>query len=363
MTLNIAPTAPRSAGRVPAFAALALACVLAGCSRDDIQTHRVPKPPPPVVEAAKGDPHGGGRPHVHYKAPPGWTDAGATRTRVANFSISRDGQAAEIAVMPFPGMGGTDLQFVNLWREQLKLPAATEEEILKFMTRIVVNQQQGKMFDVTGPAPAAAGERQDRIVVAVVPVDGLSWFFKLTGDAALVEKEKPAFMEFLKSVEFADDAHGGPTPAAMPPAGTAAGIPAWELPATWKEQQPPDMILRSFAATGESGKKVDITVSKFSGPAGGVQANADRWRTQVGLGPLDAAELAKLPSFDVAGAKATLVDVAGVSARTGERTRVIGAIVPRSGETWFFKLMGDDAVAELERENFVKFVKSVKFPE
>jgi len=314
-----------------------------------------------MVEAAKGDPHGGGRPHIHYKSPPGWKDEGATRTRVANFSIARDNQAAEVAVMPFPGMGGSDLQFVNLWREQLKLPAAPEEDILKFMTRIVVNEQQGKLFDVTGPAPSAEGQRQDRIIVAVVPVDGLSWFFKLTGDAALVEKEKPAFMEFLKSVEFADDAHGGP--GAMQPAAAAAstGMPKCELPASWKEQQPPDMILRSFVATGDGGKKVDVTVSKFSGPAGGLQANVDRWRGQVGQAPLDAQALAALPTLDVAGGKATLVDVAGVSARTGERTRVIGAIVPRGGETWFFKLMGDEAVAGRERENFLKFVQSVKF--
>lgn len=359
MKLQHAQTPARHAARIFARAALVVACVFAGCRRDELQVYRVPKPPAPVVSAAKADPHGGGRPHIHSKAPAGWTDAGATRTRVANFSLTRDGQSAEIAVMPFPGMGGTDLQFVNLWREQLKLPASTEEELLKFMTRIVVNRQQGKLFDVTGPPPSGEGQRQDRIIVAVVPVDGLTWFFKLTGDAALVDKEKPAFVEFLKTVEFADDEHGPSTSPA--PATAAAGMPVWDLPAAWKEQQPPDMILRSFASTGDAGKKVDITVSKFSGPAGGVQANADRWRTQVGLGPMDAAELAKLPVLDLAAGKATLVDVSGVSARTGERTRIIGAIVPDRGETWFFKLMGDVDVAERERPSFVKFVQSVKF--
>lgn len=106
MKLQHAHPPTRHAARIFARAALVVACVFAGCRRDEIQVYRVPKPPEPAVSAAKADPHGGGRPHVHYKSPAGWTDAGATRTRVANFSLTRDGQSAEIAVMPFPAWAG-----------------------------------------------------------------------------------------------------------------------------------------------------------------------------------------------------------------------------------------------------------------
>ena len=30
----------------------------------------------------------------------------------------------------------------------------------------------------------------------------MAWFFKMTGDDALVAEQKPAFIEFLKSVSF-----------------------------------------------------------------------------------------------------------------------------------------------------------------
>ena len=34
------------------------------------------------------------------------------------------------------------------------------------------------------------------------PHEGNSWFFKITGDAPLVEAPKDAFMQFVKSVKF-----------------------------------------------------------------------------------------------------------------------------------------------------------------
>jgi hypothetical protein len=38
--------------------------------------------------------------------------------------------------------------------------------------------------------------------VATIPHAGNSWFFKMTGDAPLVEAQKEAFLEFVKSVKF-----------------------------------------------------------------------------------------------------------------------------------------------------------------
>ncbi len=275
--------------------------------------------------------------------------------RAASFAIEKGAQQAEVAVMPFPGMGGTDLQFVNLWREQMKLPPTTQEELGKFTERIVVGELPGRLFDMSGDS----AQSKDRIVVAIVPRQGITWFFKLAGDGALVAQEKAAFIEFLKSVEFTEATTETTTSTSAAP--RPAGMPAWEVPPSWKEQAPGDMILSSFAATDDAGNRVDITVSRFGGPAGGVQANVNRWRGQLGLGPASDDELAKLPTLDVAGGRATLVDVSGVNAKTGKPGRLVGVIVPRGGQTWFFKLIGHDAVAQRERENFVKFVQSVKF--
>ena len=45
----------------------------------------------------------------------------------------------------------------------------------------------------TGAAPV-------RLIGAMVPFDGATWFFKLTGPDALVAGQKQAFLEFARSI-------------------------------------------------------------------------------------------------------------------------------------------------------------------
>ncbi len=87
-------------------------------------------------------------------------------------------------------------------------------------------------------------------------------------------------------------------------------------------------------------------------------ANVNRWRQQLGLDALPENELNKLVTpLDLSDGKATLVDLIGV----GEKTRLVGAIVPREGKTWFYKLMGDAQVVGREKEAFTKFVQTAKY--
>src|SRR6185436_15915682 len=98
--------------------------------------------------------------------------------------------------------------------------------------------------------------------------------------------------------------------------------------------------------------------STSAGDGGGLVANVNRWRQQLGLGAVSEAEVGNsLTSVDVSGGKATLVDMTGKDAKTGEPARLIAAIVPRQGQTWFFKLMGDAKVVEREKDAFTSFVR------
>ncbi len=55
---------------------------------------------------------------------------------------------------------------------------------------------------MTWPEPAPGSGDAERILGVILHRDDTAWFFKMTGDADLVEKQKPAFIAFLKSVEF-----------------------------------------------------------------------------------------------------------------------------------------------------------------
>ena len=121
------------------------------------------------------------------------------------------------------------------------------------------------------------------------------------------------------------------------------------------------MLVAKFVIPGQGGNKAELNVSQTGG---GVFANVNRWRVQqLGLSAASESDLPQLmTSLDVPGGKAMLVDMSGQNQMSGGKTRLIGAIVRREGQTWFYKLMGDPAVAEREKGAFIKFVQSVRYP-
>ena len=57
-------------------------------------------------------------------------------------------------------------------------------------------------------------------------------------------------------------------------------------------------------------------------------------------------------SLDPANPEAKLVDM------TNANKRLVGAIVPRGGRYWFYKLLGDAEAVAPEKEAFIAFAKT-----
>ncbi len=141
----------------------------------------------------------------------------------------------------------------------------------------------------------------------------------------------------------------------LPPGATAdVPNPQWTVPAGWQAGPASSVRRASFVVNGPDGQSVDIAVTVFPGDVGGMQANINRWRGQIGLAP--AADV-PTTSLDIAGETATLVDFANDA--TGKRMVVV--TIPHAGNSWFFKMTGDTPLVEAQKEAFVEFVKSVKF--
>lgn len=141
---------------------------------------------------------------------------------------------------------------------------------------------------------------------------------------------------------------------------TGSDTLAWTAPAHWVAKAPSAMRKGSFAVKGENGTDADFSITAFPGDTGGLLANLNRWRGQLSLPPLATAELdGALQHFDGAGGMHfDVVDFAGTA--NGVPTRIIGAVLPRTGETWFFKLMGPDALVAAQKQDFLAFLNSVK---
>jgi len=132
----------------------------------------------------------------------------------------------------------------------------------------------------------------------------------------------------------------------------------WIAPGAWKTKPGSSMRKGSYAVTGPGGE-ADFAITAFPGDTGGLHANINRWRGQVGLPNAIPAELdASVQHLDGRGGlHFDVVDLIGPSG-----TRMLGAIASYNGNSWFFKLMGPDAVVAGERAAFIDFLHTVQTP-
>jgi hypothetical protein len=364
--------------------ALFLAGLATGCHKNEVQFYRVAK-----GEAEAGPSADSPDPRIHWTSPAGWKPGSTGQFELFSFAAAGpDGRSAKITVVPLDGPAGGELDNVNRWRRQLQLAPIGESEIKS--QAVTIGGAPGKIYDLVAENPASPGGRKARTVAASVFVGGATWFFKLNGDEDVVAGQQGAFNEFLISLTFdtsAASAAGNPvdaaaTAASAPPS-TAPAAPAapaipfaapaadsgapsepqWgEIPKEWVKQAARSMRVGTFTCADASGS-AEIAVSVFPGDVGGPLANVNRWRGQISLGPVDDAGLLGLmTSLDVAGVKAMLVDMAGTSAATGSKARLVAASVPKDGRTWFFKMVGDDATVAAQKAAFLRFVQATRLP-
>ncbi len=144
------------------------------------------------------------------------------------------------------------------------------------------------------------------------------------------------------------------------PAASGAGL-AWAAPAHWTAKAPGAMRKGSYAIKTADGTEADLSVTAFPGDTGGLHANLNRWRGQVGLPPASPAELdAALLHLDGDGLHFDVIELAGTTGNPP--TRMLGAITSHGGNSWFFKLTGPDPLVAGEKESFLAFLRSVKIP-
>ena len=136
----------------------------------------------------------------------------------------------------------------------------------------------------------------------------------------------------------------------------------WEMPSGWNAGPERPMRKATLLIPGEGGGPgAEVAVTAFPRDVGGKFANVNRWRQQLGLPPIGESELdGALQHLDVGALHVDLVDITGPSKPPAATQRVLGAIVPYSGATWFFKLTGPDALVAREKDKFVAFLRTLR---
>jgi hypothetical protein len=351
------------------FSAMLLGSV--ACRDSKVTAYRIPKendgPIPaggsgPVAPFAVAAPSGAG---LAWTAPARWKPKAVSALRKASYSIGDSpGASADVSITAFPGDVGGDLANINRWRGQLQLPPISEGELGPALASIEANGLTMRVVDLAG-GPA---EQPERMLGAIVPYDGATWFFKLSGPDALVAGEKATFVEFLRTVRAAPGAAAETTglPPALPMA--SAVVPAadgpelkWTAPPEWQSKAPSAMRKATYLVAGDDGTRAELSVTAFPGSVGGELANVNRWRGQLQLPPIADAELEEaVARKKINGLDVTLVDLTGGAA--GQPVRLLGAIVPVNGANWFFKFTGPATLVAREKSSFLALVQSLHAP-
>ena len=127
----------------------------------------------------------------------------------------------------------------------------------------------------------------------------------------------------------------------------------WKVPEGWQALAVGQMQAAKFAVPSQGAAKAEVSVSIFPVATGNTLMNVNRWRGQIGLESVGDADLAKLVTpLDPKNPEAILVDM------TNNTKRIVGAIVPRGGQWFFYKLLGDAGAVAPQKDAFVQFVQS-----
>jgi len=141
----------------------------------------------------------------------------------------------------------------------------------------------------------------------------------------------------------------------------------WEVPEGWVTVSRPGRYATFIAGQGETA--VEVAITNFPGKVGGELLNINRWRRQVGAGPIDEAKLKELQTdsirtFQVPGSHDPwkLADLLGpVSTPDAQSKRMLVAyMLSESEHSWFIKVVGSAPAIDAQKQDFEQFVRSVR---
>ena len=202
------------------------------------------------------------------------------------------------------------------------------------------------------PPPAAASSAQPasgELPPGHPPIGGMPPATPPSGDASTLPPGHPAI---------------GGAAMAGPPAGPAAAPVSdsltWAAPDHWMAKPLGPMRRGSFTPKNSAGE-ADCSIFVFPADRNPLLDNINRWRGQLGLAPITAAQIpAETATLENGGLKFTTVELLGQPAGAAAPVRMLGAVLYRGQEAWFFKLSGADTAVAAEKPAFIDFLRTVR---
>ena len=262
-----------------------------------------------------------------------------------------------------PG-GGELVGNLNRWRNQLGHGPLTTPQV-EALPKVTFLGRATPLLEVAGSyrGPGDAAPRPGSKLLAVcLAAPQVSITAKMIGPAALVDQHRGGFEQVVQTLALSDHAHQtmqqrgdqqAPRQDNAPPPSAKQSPLAWTEPEHWQRAR--DRFRREVTFTiGEA----ECWISLLGSDGGGLRANVDRWRGQMGLGPLGAGEQPTLDTFDMLGQRAQMIEIEGGGKQAGRS--MLAAFGPFGRDTVFIKLIGPAEVVDAERAAFDAFCRSLR---
>jgi hypothetical protein len=295
-----------------------------------------------------------------YILPNNWAEAAKAQFRDLNFSFPAEPNAScYLTVLPIKG--GEVLPNLNRWRGQFGLPALTAASDQESEQTMCLSSNTA-LFKLQGNFNPLGEKGKDFIAFCLIQLDDTNAYtIKFTGPSNFVLKEKSNFIALLQSLKT-NKPNVNETPVKEP---TIQELPQitdllkWEVPTGWVLGEAKSQRVATFKPTNKETPECYISVLR-----GDLLENLNRWRTQMGLQPVQDISKQELEKFSTSVGAGIYVVLegnfkGGMSGQQIDNAMMLGAIIPGSSKNIFIKMVGKKEEVLLEKESFVKLIKSL----
>jgi hypothetical protein len=224
---------------------------------------------------------------------------------------------------------------------------------------------------IRGPEPVAGLREAGSVALRPLPLLLALLFLSACGgedtpgliERPLSDSEKEFRLVESSMERFRYSSRPGAPSGTAAEGGTAAAGLVFETPEGWSEK--PASMMRDVNLTFGPNGEGECYVARLPGAGGGLAANVNRWRAQMGAAPLSDEEVEALPTRPLFGQPARFISVDGTfspgmgSNETFPDYRLVGLILAGDAGAVFVKMTGPKALVEQNGAAFDQFVSSL----
>ncbi|MEC9056632.1 MAG: hypothetical protein VX633_15070, partial [Verrucomicrobiota bacterium] len=332
--------------------------LLSSCREEPVISYTIAKEDLPDASAPDGTPSSASPIwNLKWQVPTSWkTEAPPPAARY------RPAEEAQVTVTRLAGKGGGILANVNRWRGQGGLKPLTGESPPEPTVEVTLGDRLLSVFEIHAPENTPG---INSILAGILPLEGETWFFKFTAADAILKKHRSEFLAFLRSLEIAQEPQTSNAPI-LPQSETPRPPELiYSSPGEWQRSEGSAMRVASFSVAGSGQGEADVAIVPLPGDAGSTLENANWWRKQLRLEPLEAGaeeEAGQVLKGKMGEFFLMHLQSSEPLLENGSKAAISAAMIKQGGYTWFFKMTGDAETVLENRDRFEAFVRSAEIP-